>query len=274
MRIRIAYATVYTYDEPPRSVLQRLKLTPRSFEGQHISHWRVDVEPDGRLMRAEDPLGNIFHTLYCTRPGGSLTLTVNGEAETHDTNGIVRGCVERFPTSVFMRQTALTQPDEALTQFAEETAAKAGADTLTRLHELMGAVHGRMQFETGRTDSQTTAVEAFAAGHGVCQDLSHIFVGCARRIGIPARYISGHLARAESRLENAAHAWAEAYVENLGWVGFDTANDVCPGETHLRVAVGMDYLDAAPVRGSRYGGGSERLEVRVRADQGTSQSQS
>jgi transglutaminase-like putative cysteine protease len=273
VRIRIAYATVYTYEQPPRSVVQRLKLTPRSFEGQHIAHWRVDVEPDARLLKAEDPLGNISHTLYCTRPGGSLTLTVHGEAETMDTNGVVRGSVERFPTTVFLRQTALTQPDEALAQFADDVAAAAGRDALTRLHELMAAVHRRLRFETGRTDTDTTAAQAFAAGHGVCQDLSHIFIAGARRMGIPARYVSGHLARAESRLEDAAHAWAEAYVEHLGWVGFDAANGVCPGEAHLRVAVGMDYLDAAPVRGSRYGGGAETLEVRLRADQGVSQRQ-
>jgi transglutaminase-like putative cysteine protease len=274
MRIRIAHATVYTYDEPPRSVIQRLKLTPRSHEGQHVSHWRVDVEPDGRLLRAEDPLGNVTHTLYSTRPGGSLTITVHGEADTLDTNGIVRGSVERFPTTVFLRQTALTQPDAALAEFADQVAAEAGEDTLGRMHALMSAVHRAMRFETGRTDTATTAAEAFAAGHGVCQDLSHIFIACARRMGVPARYISGHLARAESRLEDAAHAWAEAFVEGLGWVGFDTANGICPGEAHLRVAVGLDYLDAAPVRGSRYGGGAERLEVRLRADQGISQAQS
>lgn len=273
MRIRIAYATVYTYDEPPRSVLQRLKLTPRSHEGQHIAHWRVDVEPDGRLLRAEDPLGNITHTLYCNRPGGSLTLTVHGEAETTDNNGVVRGSVERFPTTVFLRQTALTQPDEALAAFADELAVNAGPDTLTRLHELMAAIGKRVAFETGMTGTETTAAEAFNAGHGVCQDLSHIFIASARRMGIPARYISGHLAREESRLEDAAHAWVEAYVPNLGWVGFDAANQICPGEAHLRVAVGLDYLDAAPVRGSRYGGGAERLEVRLRADQGVSQRQ-
>lgn len=273
MRLRIAYATVYTYEQPPRSVLQRLKLTPRSHEGQHISHWRVDVEPDARLLRAEDPLGNITHNLYCNRPGGTLTLTVHGEAETSDCNGVVRGTVERFPTSVFLRQTALTQPDAALAAFAEEISAKAGPDTLTKMHDLMEAIGKTVVFEAGVTGTETKAVEAFKAGHGVCQDLSHIFISSARRMGIPARYVSGHLAREESRLEDAAHAWVEAYVDNLGWVGFDAANQICPGEAHLRVAVGLDYLDAAPVRGSRYGGGAEKLEVRLRADQGVSQRQ-
>ena len=111
MRIRVAFTTTYAYDRPLGRLVQLLKLTPRSHEDQHVAHWRVDVEPDARLLRAEDPLGNITHTLYATRPGGSLTLSVNGEAETSDTNGVVRGSVERFPTTVFLRQTALTQPD-------------------------------------------------------------------------------------------------------------------------------------------------------------------
>jgi transglutaminase-like putative cysteine protease len=99
----------------------------------------------------------------------------------------------------------------------------------------------------------------------VCQDLAHIFIASARAMGLPARYVSGHLARSDGQIDQeAAHAWCEAYVEDLGWVGFDPANGVCPTEAYVRVAIGLDYLGAAPVRGSRYGGDGERLDVRLR----------
>ena len=176
---------------------------------------------------------------------------------------MVRGAVERFPPLVFLRETALTRCDTALRTFAEQ--AGQGANLLDRLHALLATVHQEMTFETARTDSGTSAAEAFALRHGVCQDLAHIFVGAARWLGAPARYVSGHLARGDGQIDQeAGHAWAEAYVEGLGWVGFDPANGVCPTDAYVRVATGLDYLGAAPVRGSRYGGSGEHLEVKLR----------
>jgi transglutaminase-like putative cysteine protease len=91
-------------------------------------------------------------------------------------------------------------------------------------------------------------------------------------MGAPARYVSGHLARDDGQIDQeAAHAWCEAYVQDLGWVGFDPANGICPSQSHVRVAIGLDYLGAAPVRGSRYGGGGEQLDVRLRVTQAEQQ---
>ncbi|MDO9490330.1 MAG: transglutaminase family protein, partial [Sphingomonadaceae bacterium] len=134
------------------------------------------------------------------------------------------------------------------------------------------AIHGGLVFETGATDAATPATTAFAAGRGVCQDFAHIFSAGARHLGIPARYVSGHLARAE--LQGASHAWAEAFVPDLGWIAFDPANGICTTDAYLRVAIGLDYLDAAPVRGARRGGGSESLDVSVQAVDAMQQSQS
>ena len=97
---------------------------------------------------------------------------------------------------------------------------------------------------------------------GVCQDLTHIFVAAARVLGIPGRYIGGHFHRADGvTSQEAGHAWAEAYIENLGWVGFDPTNGICTTEAHVRVAAGLDYLGAAPVRGTRVGGAGESLKA-------------
>ena len=151
-----------------------------------------------------------------------------------------------------------------LLAFAADSAA-ARAAPLDRLHGLLAAIQREVVFETDRTNTGTSASEAFALGHGVCQDLAHIFIGCARVIGLPARYVSGHLARQDGQIDQeAAHAWAEAHVEGLGWVGFDPANGVCPTDAYVRVAVGLDYLGAAPVRGSRYGGAGEHMDVKLR----------
>lgn len=273
MRIRVAYRTEYSYEQPAGRLVQLLKLTPRSHEGQHVAQWRVDVDPDGQLWRQEDPMGNITHALYVPRPVQTLTLIVSGEVDTSDTAGIVRGAVERFPDPVYLRETDLTVATGEIETFARDAVTAAGDDHVSRLHALMDAVHREIRFDTEATLPSTTAEQAFALKRGVCQDLTHVFLAGARRLGYPARYVSGHLAHADGRELEASHAWVEAKAPGLGWVGFDPTNNVCPTEAHLRVAIGLDYLGAAPVRGSRYGGGGEAMDVRLKATDAAAQAQ-
>jgi transglutaminase-like putative cysteine protease len=284
MRIRVAHQTVYRYDPPAKAIIQSLRLTPRSHDGQRVSRWRIDLaDADGRLRPFEDSFGNLCHTLSVTGPVDTITVLVEGEVETLDTSGVVRGTVERFPEEVYLRVTDLTQPDDAIQTFAEEATAGTG-DRLAALHRLMHAVHQTVTYDPEPTQSSTTAIESFTLKKGVCQDLAHIFIAGARHLGIPARYVGGYLWREDGvEDQHAGHAWAEAFVPDLGWVGFDPANAICPAGAHLRVAMALDYLGAAPVRGSRYGGGAEAMVVSVRVDnrprnqrqsQGLAQSQS
>ena len=267
MRLRVVHETEYRYGAPAKWAIQLLRLTPRSHEGQLVRDWRIDLDHDARLIRRDDCYGNVAHSLCVAGPLDRLRITVHGEVETEDTHGVVRGTVERFPPGLFLRETRLTRPDAALRDFAEAVRGAAGADALGRAHELMRSVHARVRFDVGATDAGTTAAEAFRAGHGVCQDLTPIFIAAARALGIPARYVSGYLRQlAGPADQDASHAWAEAHVPDLGWVGFDPANGISPTDAYVRVAVGLDYLSAAPVRGARYGGFDENLGVRVRVD--------
>ncbi len=268
MRIRIEHTTRYDYERPAKAVIQILRMTPRPYEGLHIPSWRVEVDGDVTLHAGEDALGNITHTFSAIGPLKRLVTLVIGEVETQDSGGVVRDAVERFPPIVYLRETALTHADAGLRTFAQGVG-DPKAPTLDRLHALLKAIRDDVAFDTEATNTTTTAAQAFAIKRGVCQDLSHVFIACARHMGIPARYVSGHLARTEQIDQGAAHAWAEAYVENLGWVGFDAANGVCPTERYVRVGVALDYLGAAPVRGSRKGGGGERLDVRLRVHPAT-----
>lgn len=259
MRIRIDHTTRYGYARPARFIIQVLRLTPRSCDGQQVRDWRIETDVDARLRRTEDAFGNTVHNLYTERPTDALTIRVTGEVATVDTGGVLRGQVEKLPAPVFLRETPLTHPDSALTDYSH---AVGEGRTLDRLHRLMAAIHQDVAFEVGATSATHTAAEAFALRRGVCQDHAQIFIACARRLGVPARYVSGHLSRSDGLHEQeAAHAWAEAYVEDLGWVGFDPANGVCPTEHYVRVAIGLDALGAAPIRGASYGGGTESLSV-------------
>ena len=274
MRLRISHSTTYKYEPPASGAIQILRMTPGSHDGQYVADWQIDVSTDSRLEMHQDAFGNITHVLT-HGPLSDLTISVGGLIETHDTGGVLRGTDERFPPSLFLRSTPLTDLNADMTKFAHDLRAETEGDVLGFLHALLLQLSDHMTFDTDPTNSGTSAAEAFKLRRGVCQDYAHIFIACARSAGVPARYVSGHLLRSDDMVaQDAGHAWAEAYVDKLGWVGFDATNAVCTTEGHVRVAIGLDYLSAAPVRGTRYGGGKEILSVAVKVAQAGRQSQS
>ena len=273
MRIRISHESIYRYDAPVSGVIQTLRLTPRNHDGQYVVFWRIDISEDCRLDHHEDAFGNITHTFTAEGSFTELGVTVDGEVDTQDTHGIVRGAIERFPPSLFLRETPLTRPDTAILAFAREARA-AGDDTPALLHTMTERLNREIVFDPDPTHTATTAAEAFAMRRGVCQDLSHVFISAARSLDIPARYVGGYFHRADGVVQQeAGHAWAEAFVPDIGWVGFDPANGISPTDQHVRVAVGLDYLGASPVRGARKGGGAEALTVTIHVDQAAGQMQ-
>ncbi len=275
MRIRISHETAYAYEPAARSIIQVLRLTPRSFEAQYVVRWRISTDVDCALRQSEDSLGNIVHSFSHPGPIERVAVTAEGEIETFDSVGVVRGAVEPLPPDIYLRAAPLADANGALREFAENAVGDK-AEALDRLHPLMAAIRETMTFDPTPTTSTTTAAEAFALRRGVCQDFAHIFIACSRWLGIPSRYVSGYLARPDGALQSAGHAWAESYVADLGWVAFDATNDTCTDEHYVRVAVGFDYQSAAPVRGARAGFGSETLNVSLKigeAQQSQSQSQ-
>ena len=214
MRICVSHQTTYRYDAPAGSVIQMLRLTPRNHEGQYVVRWRIDVSADCRLDQHEDAFGNITHAFTAEGPFGELTVAVEGEVETRDTQGVVRGAVERFPPSLYLRETPLTNPDANIAAFAAASRAAASGSVLSLLHHMLARLHREMTFDSATTQTTTPAAAAFALKHGVCAT-----------------------------------------------------------DAHVRVAVGLDYLGAAPLRGTRYGGAGEVLSVKVRVDQAAQQTQ-
>jgi transglutaminase-like putative cysteine protease len=269
MRLRIAHRNVYRYDPPATGVIQVLRMTPRNHEGQYVVRWRIDVSADARLAAHEDAFGNITHVFSADGPFNELSVEVDGEVEMQSTNGVVHGTVERFGPSMFLRDTGLTQADQAIRDFAHSVrATKGGGETLAELHGLLDQLYEDMRHEPDEAEGAGCAAEAFARKKGGARDLSHIFIGAAHCLGIPARYVGGYHCAAESdTAQTAGHAWAEAFVPQLGWVAFDPTHGFCPTDAHVRVAIGLDSLGAAPVRGMRFGLGAETLAVAITVGQ-------
>ncbi|MGP0094339.1 MAG: transglutaminase family protein [Xanthobacteraceae bacterium] len=275
MRIRVVHEMVYTYDPPASGVIQVLRVMPRNHDGQYVLRWRVETSEDCRFDQAEDAFGNITHTLTAAGPLARLSIAVDGEVETQDQNGVVRGAVERFPPGLFLRETPLTTADANIAEMVAKLRRETKDGVLSVLHALLDHLHEEIGCDPDATVPAVAASEAFALRRGSAQDLAHIFIAACRSIEIPARYVSGYFRNTDADVDQVAgHAWAEAFVPDLGWVAFDPANGFCPTEAHIRVAVGLDYLGAAPVRGSRYGAGAETMRIAAPAETSGRQMQS
>jgi len=267
MRLHITHSIVRRYDPPATRVIQLLRLTPRNHEGQHVIGWRIDVSGDARLNAHEDAFGNLTHVFSAEGPLESLRIGIDGEVETQNTDGIVRGTVERFSPSLFLRDTPLTEADKSIGDLARDIGDANKGNSLDALHSLLYWVHKEMRGEDESWQTPAaTAAEVFSRKRGVSRDLAHIFIGAARSLAIPARYVAGYLCLDDVE-QRCGHAWAEAFVPSLGWIGFDPAQGVCPTEDYIRVAVGLDALGAIPVRGTHYGSTTEKLDVAIEVEQ-------
>jgi transglutaminase-like putative cysteine protease len=269
MLLSISHVTHYRFERPAAHGLQRLRLKPKSTHGQRVLNW--DMALEGVRFEAEYDDHNQNHSaLVSLVPGAEeVTITCSGTVETADRSGIVGPHVGNLPVWSLLAQTPLTRPGAKMRAFA--AGFTPGPDAVDTLHRLSQAILGEVGYQTGETDAQTTGEEAMATGVGVCQDHAHIFIGCARAVGVPARYVSGYLMMDDRIHQEAGHAWAEAHVEGIGWVGFDVSNGISPDSRYIRVATGQDYREAAPVTGLSYGTGDSDVSVRLAVEQQTAQ---
>lgn len=270
MQISVRHITRYAYSETASYTVQTLRLRPPSFRGQKVLEWTVKTPAKGPTLQFHDGFGNAVEVITVSGPHTELLYEASGIVECEDYCGVVTGLVSPSPPRVFLKETPQTTPDEAIADLARSISA---TDNLKRMHALAEAIRDRVDYQVGITEAHTGAAEALAAGKGVCQDHAHIFIAAARVLGVPARYVTGYLAKDDPEPAEAHHAWAESWIEGLGWVGFDVANRICPTDWYVRLAVGLDAGTAAPIVGSRRGGGSETLTVTVAAHRAASPAQ-
>jgi transglutaminase-like putative cysteine protease len=269
MRLSIKHATTYAYDPPAERCTLRLRLYPPSFDSQRVVNWQVSV--NGQVV---PPLLSVAtgdkEAIWTSAAGGAeVAVVAEGEVETQDGAGVVKGLRDTVRPQVFLRATPLTAADKKIEALA---AGVTGPTALDRLHGLFDAVADAIEYKPGSTSSATTAGQALKAGQGVCQDHAHVFIAAARVMRAPARYVVGYLLAQDTKLTET-HAWAEAWAPEIGWVGFDPANRICPTDRYVRLGCGLDAADAAPIRGNVLGGPKERLSASVDIAQAAGQSQ-
>lgn len=254
MKFLINHQTTYRYDFPVKRSVQYLRLTPQTLGHQRVLNWQIAAA--GEMYKQVDGFANCWHTLCVGREHQELLIMAQGEVEIADQIDCIVD--DRVSPVVFTAPTSLTHTDEALLDFAAQHLTTPNRSSLI---ELSAAIIDKMPYTAGQTHVMTKAADSFELGLGVCQDHTHVLLACARAKGLPARYVSGYLYSIDET-HVASHAWAEVWLDGA-WYCFDVSNQLFSPTQHVQLAIGRDYLDAAPVRGVRQGGGNEAMHALV-----------
>jgi transglutaminase-like putative cysteine protease len=267
MQLHIRHETRYHYERPVKYSVQSLHLTPRRDPSQRAMSWNITAP--GRRLEQVDAHGNISHLLTIEQPHREIQIVVRGVVETTD---IERQDDGPLSPLAYLAPTPLTTPNEELRTFARDAIGQV-SEPRARVLALAEAVVRAVRYKSGSSDVQESAAAAFKAGTGVCQDHAHVYLASARASGIPARYVSGYIYTGD-KSEAASHAWVDVWLgAEVGWQSMDVTHTRPAVRTYCRLAVGRDYLDAAPVRGVRQGGGGEKMEASVLVAESAQQQQ-
>lgn len=262
MKLLVRHQTVYRYAASAGRVAMRLKLMPVDTPMQTVEDWQGSVNGDPLTGFRSNSYGEMEAVWIRHDRLDDAVIVAEGLVETRETHGIVGHLSSRVPPAYYLRDTPLTRASEGIAALASDLPEEGGP--LNRLHALSGAVRDAVAYRAGVTSAETSAAQAFAIGAGVCQDHAQIFIAAARSLGVPARYVSGYLLAGDGDLLHETHGWAEAFLPDLGWIGFDPSNRVCVTDRYLRLASGLDADDAAPIRGSVTVAGDISIDADVR----------
>jgi transglutaminase-like putative cysteine protease len=283
-RYAITHLTRFRYEGRASESVMEVRMRPATNEQQRCLHFTIDVQPRARVFDYRDHYGNHVHHFDIPRRHAELSITTRSQVEMeiappapaaltidawHEVDEWARGGAHWE----FRQPSHFAEWTPALLTFAASTeAAGRKQDPLSTTTAVMAALHTQFEYAPNTTRVDSPIDEALAARRGVCQDFSHVMIAVLRRLGLPSRYVSGYLAPVSVQdSENApiaTHAWLEACLPGLGWLGFDPTHNVAAGVRHVRVATGRDYADVPPTRGVFKGGAASSLTVAVEVTAG------
>jgi transglutaminase-like putative cysteine protease len=276
---KINHLTRYLYSEPVTNSAMEVRMQPRSDDYQVCTEFHIKVSPVARVLHYRDYFQNHINIFDIPGSHGKLAINTSSVAEVHSrpdlpdhlntdawrllrTENLDPDCFDMLQSGHFTTPTDLTR------EFTRTLPITRDADPLMLLKALNTGIYQSMDYDQSVTTVDSHIDVALEARRGVCQDFAHIMATITRELGIPCRYVSGYLFHREDgydrSAEDATHAWVEAWLPTLGWVGFDPTNNLICGERHIGVCIGRDYADAAPTRGVFTGTAETSLEVSVK----------
>lgn len=275
MRLRIRHRTTYRYSRPVSENYNELRLQPVSDEAQECHRFELVTVPGARLQRYHDFHLNLVDHFYIAEPHDQLEVEARSEVTT-------QGCTARlaaasFPMARlgecrrlercfdFLQMTPYVALEVGIWRLAQDAAA--GAEDGWQAAQAMAAfVNREFTYDPSATNASTPMLEVIQHRHGVCQDFAHVLLGMCRSMGIPARYVSGYLHVGDEpgwRGQLASHAWVEVFLPGHDWLPLDPTNNRPVDEHHVKIAVGRDYSDAAPLQGNFKGLARQQMEVEL-----------
>ena len=281
MYYAVRHFTRYRYSRPVWQSVMEVRMHPRSEHMQRCFTFQLSVSPRARIFRYVDHLGNNVHHFDVPAPHKHLTMVADALVEVDAPTDLPRSLGPNAWQELdemigqedywdMLQPSYFARPSIELQQFAAEfrIAERDGRDPLEIVLYLNETVYGAFQYVKQSTNVDSPIEDALRSRQGVCQDFAHIMIALARNLRIPCRYVSGYLCHDsfhhDRSADGATHAWLEALLPGLGWVGFDPTNNLIAGERHIRTAVGRDYADVPPTIGVMKGSAQTELQVRVR----------
>ena len=277
----IRHLTRYRYSHAVSESIMEARMHPRSDAHQHCLSFTLSVSPRCRVFAYRDHLGNHVHHFDIPGEHGQLVIVAESVVEQQNTPeppealgmdawGAIDAMVREGDYSEMLLPSTFAAPTPALVGLAEKLDARRRDDPLTVLRQVNHGLFEYFEYVPRHTRVDSPIDEAIVSGKGVCQDFAHTMIAMLRHIGIPARYVSGYLFRGredhDRSTPDATHAWVEALLPGIGWMGFDPTNDLATGRRHIRTSIGRDYSDVPPTHGVFRGETESELFVAVHVE--------
>jgi transglutaminase-like putative cysteine protease len=274
----IRHVNLFRYSAPVRESVMELRMQPRSEGPQTLRSFQISTNPRAQLYAYTDHMGNAVYHFNLLREHEELRVEAQAVVEI----GAFPAVPDKLDALEWGRYNGLNMSDDHFdmlgpSKFARPSPELASfmkiadlekpqGDPLTALRTLNRTIYDSFDYQSGVTEVHSPIETALEERRGVCQDFAHIMITIARQWGLPARYVSGYLYHAGSgdrSRADATHAWVEVHLPSLGWLGFDPTNNILAGERHVRAAVGRDYADVPPTRGTFKGVAESELSIAV-----------
>ena len=277
-RFLVDHRSSFHYAEPACGSVVLLRLQPQESPDQRLLKYSLSIEPDAATNAFEDAFGNTCHLFNVHRKHARMAVhsrslvetSVKPPPEKHkdaDDWSRLAGTVDRVRYWEYLNPSRFVHMSPSLQAFMDEKDIRPGGYALSALLETASTLHAAFRYTPGSTQVDSPIEQILETGEGVCQDYTHVLLAIARSWGIPSRYVSGYLhllgATGDPAPAGVSHSWGEFWLPESGWVGIDPTNNSLASDRHVRVAVGRDYADAAPTRGTYFSGGDSTLEVTV-----------
>ena len=276
MKLRVTHRTRFSYGAPVRESFNEARLQPLNSPRQACHNFTLRVEPQPRVLTFADFYHNTVHQFEVMAPHTELVVEAVSVVTTTEAPGLAVDAATgklgiMTPQAHAERCFDYLQPSTYVDATRElagiaQQATGGETDAWQAAQALMDYVHREFHYQPAATTAHTHMREVMLTRAGVCQDFAHVMLGLCRSVQLPARYVSGYLYNGPAETlkgAQASHAWVEAFIPNLGWLGLDPTNNQVVSGRHVKVAVGRDYADVPPIKGTYRGTGKRTMTVDV-----------